>query len=337
MRQQSERNISTNRAMRTAPGPCQPGPGARRTDDLPRTAAPKRTTARPARRRAARRRRGRKAVLPACVLLCLALAGMRIVPALVADALPVQSLPQASAQPPSLPGAQSSIPEDTLQALRDMAAQDSRIATILQAPEEYPQELLAMLARDIELLDFVLDYPAKQGKAYADDIGPVKKGEFPLLLQWDPRWGYAPYGDSCIAVSGCAPTAIAMVAAGLTGRSNVTPYTVAQYAQENGYYVSGQGTSWALMTEGCCYFGIQGTELSLSAASVMDALRAGHPVVCSMRPGDFTTTGHFIVLTGLQGEDICVNDPNSRQRSQQLWSWATLEGQIKNLWAFYII
>lgn len=334
MKDPNKRTISTNRAIHPAPHTARPVPKGQCAPATRRAFAPKDTLGLPPRRPRARHRRRRVAVIPTCVLLCLALAGLRMVPALMADALPVQSLPQESpATSSSLPGAQS-IPADTLQALRTMAAQDSRIDTILQAPEKYPQELLSMLSRDIELLDFVLGYPDKQGKAYADTIGPVQKGEFPLLLQWDQRWGYAPYGDSCIAVSGCAPTAIAMVAAGLTGRNDVTPYTVAQYAQENGYYVPGQGTSWALMTEGCRYFGIQGTELSLSAASVMDALRAGCPVVCSMRPGDFTTTGHFIVLTGLQGEDIRVNDPNSNARSRQLWSWATLEGQIKNLWVF---
>lgn len=30
-----------------------------------------------------------------------------------------------------------------------------------------------------------------------------------------------------------------------------------------------------------------------------------------MRPGDFTTAGHFIVLTGTQDGLLCVVDPNS--------------------------
>ena len=118
-----------------------------------------------------------------------------------------------------------------------------------------------MLARDISLLDFVLGFPEKQGNVYADSIGSVQQGQFPLLLQWDERWGYGPYGDSFLAISGCAPTALAMVAAGLTGDASITPYVVAQYAQENGYYMPGQGTSWALMTEGCRQFGGQGEEL----------------------------------------------------------------------------
>ncbi len=48
-----------------------------------------------------------------------------------------------------------------------------------------------------------------------------------------------------IAVNGCRPTAVAMVAAGLTGDNTITPYRVAQFAAENGYYAGDAGTSWA--------------------------------------------------------------------------------------------
>lgn len=288
--------------------------------------------ARPHRTRAARRARRRQrrllCVALACFLACLVLAGTQVLPAFLASDLPArttQSLVVNVAE------------GDTLGQLSAMAAQDSRIYTILQNPDAYPQALLEMLARDISLLDFVLGFPEKQGNVYADSIGSVQQGQFPLLLQWDERWGYGPYGDSFLAISGCAPTALAMVAAGLTGDASITPYVVAQYAQENGYYMPGQGTSWALMTEGCRQFGVQGEELPLSESAVMDALASGAPVICSMRPGDFTTTGHFIVLVGVEDGKIRVHDPNSTQRSNQLWSWETLEYQIKGLWVFHAL
>lgn len=107
-----------------------------------------------------------------------------------------------------------------------------------------------MLSRNPDMLDFVEGYPEKKGQVFADSIGDVKKGEYPLLLQWDERWGYGDYGTSCVAVSGCAPTVISMAVAGLTGEDSITPYTVASYAQENGYYVPGSGTSWSLISEG---------------------------------------------------------------------------------------
>ena len=55
-----------------------------------------------------------------------------------------------------------------------------------------------------------------------------------------------------------------------------------------------------------------------------------------MRPGDFTTSGHFIVLTGVENGKIRVNDPNSKVNSEKLWDYDRLESQINNLWAFSV-
>lgn len=206
--------------------------------------------------------------------------------------------------------------------------------SILFHEEEYPEELLDMLSRNPEMEEFVRNYPEKKGHVYADTIGEVTKGEYPLLLQWDERWGYGNYGDSSVAVSGCAPTSLAMVIAGLTGENTVTPYTIAKYAEENGYYVSGTGTSWEIFHQGCQAFGVAGETISLTKNTVMEALQAGKPIICSMRPGDFTTAGHFIVLAGTEDGRIRVLDPNSRENSEKLWEYERLEPQIKNLWAF---
>jgi len=64
-----------------------------------------------------------------------------------------------------------------------------------------------------------------------------------------------------------------------------------------------------------------------------DALEAGSPIILALGKGDFTTTGHYIVLTGWDGQAFTVNDPNSRERSEKLWTYEQLEGQIRNIWA----
>ncbi len=221
--------------------------------------------------------------------------------------------------------------------LEKMVLQDERMQEIVDHYDSYPEDMLALLSRNIDMLDFVLGYPEKKGQVYADTIGEAEEGVFPLLLQWDERWGYGYYGDgeNTLAVSGCAPTALAMIVAGLTGDASNTPYEIAQYAQAEGYYVSGIGTSWDLMTWGCQHFGVYGETISLSEESVFSTLESGTPIACSMRPGDFTTGGHFIVLTGIEDGKIRVNDPNSIVRSNQLWDYEVLAGQIKNLWAFW--
>ncbi len=161
-----------------------------------------------------------------------------------------------------------------------------------------------------------------------------KEGRHPLLLQCDKRWGNVSYGGERMELSGCAPTCISMVALSLAGNETATPDKVAQYAEQKGYYESGRGTSWSFMTEGAKHFGVRGTEISLNRNTVLDELRAGHMIVCSMRPGDFTKTGHFVVMAEEREGKIVINDPNSKKRSSVLWDYETLEGQIKNLWSF---
>lgn len=223
---------------------------------------------------------------------------------------------------------------ETIDVLKSVVIEDKRMKGILENYNDYPEELLAMLSRNIDMIDFVVDYPNKKGEVYADTIGDIKKDTMPLLLQYDKRWGYGNYGDSIMAISGCGPTSLAMVIAKLTGDNGVTPYKVAKFAQENGYYVTGIGTTWELFTEGSKNFGLQGKELPLSEDSIYNALESGKPVLCSMGPGDFTTTGHIIVLRDIKDGKIVVSDPNSSIRSNILWDYERIEDQIKNLWAF---
>ena len=215
-----------------------------------------------------------------------------------------------------------------------MALVNPKVREIMENKDHYPEQLIELLKRNEETVDFVFDYLEKKDTTPADTVGEVVQGQIPLLLQWDERWGYAFYADDMIAVNGCGPTAIAMVAAGLTGDNTVTPYKVAQFSAENGYYAGDSGTSWTLMTDGAQQFGIYGEEMGLSEGEVFSALENGHPIICSMRPGDFTTTGHFIVLTGIEDGKIRVNDPNSRVRSERLWDYSKLEYQINNLWVY---
>lgn len=226
--------------------------------------------------------------------------------------------------------------EEPLKKLEVLSKEDSRINEVIANYQEYPKDLITALSKNIEMLDFVLDYPSKKGSIYGDKIENLKEGEIPLLLQWDEKWGYATYGDNIIAINGCAPTALSMVASSLKQDNTITPYVVSKYAYENSYYTVGVGTNWSLMIDGSKYFGLKSEELSLSKENIYNSLNQGHPIIASMGPGDFTTTGHFIVLTKIEDGKIKVNDPNSIQRSNKLWDYETIESQIKNLWSFSI-
>lgn len=199
--------------------------------------------------------------------------------------------------------------------------------------EDYPQELLEMLEKNEETYDFVTNYPDReQYKAQEIDVSDIyREGEIPLLMQWDLRWGYNSYSGSMVGTAGCGPTCMAMAYLGLTGDTQMNPRKMAEYAQENGYSTEA-GTSWSFFTEGAAGLGLSGRELPLGEAAMKQSLDEGRVIICSMRPGDFTTTGHFILLRGYDGKGFFVNDPNSRKNSGRQWDFETLSGQIKGLW-----
>jgi len=54
-----------------------------------------------------------------------------------------------------------------------------------------------------------------------------------------------------------------------------------------------------------------------------------------MYPGDFTYTGHFIVLTGIdENGAITVNDPNSPANTKKHWSMTEILPQIRQSWGY---
>lgn len=197
----------------------------------------------------------------------------------------------------------------------------------------YPQELLEMLEKNEETLDFVEGY-GERLQWLGEDIdlsGEVTAGRVPLLMQWDRRWGYDTYGDGMVGWAGCGPVCMTMAYLYLTGDTSMDPRQMAEFADENGYHTE-NGTSWEFWTTGAAALGLRGEELSLSESVMKGVLDNGGVVVCSMGPGDFTTTGHFILIRGYDGNGFYVNDPNRKSTSEKQWTFDQLKGQIKNLW-----
>lgn len=198
---------------------------------------------------------------------------------------------------------------------------------------EWPDELILLLSRNPETRDFVYYYPDREEFLKSSDISAeLASDEVPLFLQWDMRWGYKKYGSSVAGVTGCGPICLSMAAVHLLKDPKYSPDKIIDFALENGYCSKGSGSEWSLISEGGEKLGLSVTELPLSESKIKTALKNGHPVILIMGPGDFTSTGHFIVLTGVKDGKFTVNDPNSIENSGKLWSYETIAGQIKNLW-----
>lgn len=201
--------------------------------------------------------------------------------------------------------------------------------------QDYPEEVIEALEKNPETEEFVLNYPLKKDEYERESlVNCLNRSRVPLLLQWDERWGYYKYGSSLIGVAGCGPTCLSMVAIHLLQDARLTPIYMADYAENNGFYVEGSGTAWAFMTSGARQLGLSVWEVSLDESVVTQHLLRGRPIICAMGPGDFTTQGHFIVLVGVKNGKIIINDPNSRIRSEKLWSFDEFKYQIKNMWVY---
>lgn len=198
---------------------------------------------------------------------------------------------------------------------------------------DYPSDVIELLERNPETEEFVLNYPLEKDREHIVDLSGYSDSQVPLFLQWDSRWGYMEYGDGLAGYTACGPVCLSMAAWYLTGDDTYTPDKMIEYAEKGGYYSWGSGTKWTLFSEGAVELGFGVTELPLVEQTIVNHLEAGEPIVCAMGPGDFTTTGHFIVLTGLEDGLIRVNDPNSRENSEKLWDFDDIRDQFRNLWA----
>ena len=197
----------------------------------------------------------------------------------------------------------------------------------------YPESILALLERNPETETFVLEYPLKKGQAVDVDMSEFENCDsVPLFMQWDPRWGYIPYGSDVAGLTGCGPVCLSMAAWYLTEDPQYSPDKMLAFALENGYYSKGNGSSWTLISEGGVKLGFDVTEIPLVKSRILKNLEVDNPIICAMGPGAFTTTGHYIVLAGTENGMIRVNDPNSRANSAKLWTYEEIESQIRNLW-----
>lgn len=198
---------------------------------------------------------------------------------------------------------------------------------------EWPDELIELLDRNPETKDFVLNYPLKKNITTEVDLSEYKDCDsVPLFMQWDERWGYNQYAGELMGISGCGPTCLSMVSVYLLNNTDYTPKYIAEFAETNGYSVSGNGSSWTLISNGGEELGLDITEIPLVEKRIIDNLEVGNPIICVMGPGDFTSTGHFIVITDFEDGKVKINDPNSKSRSEKLWELSDVMGQIRNLW-----
>lgn len=201
--------------------------------------------------------------------------------------------------------------------------------------KKYPKDVIELLSKNPETVDFVEDYETKKDEPVAKDIGSdYVEGKIPKLIQWDERWGYKKYGTSLVAASGCGPTCLSMVFIKLTGNSSITPAVVADYGNQMKAVDDENNTLWTFMSQAAEKWGVNCSEGLLTEAEVQTELAAGNPIICSVGPGDFTKIGHFIVLAAYNDGQVEVRDPFNKERTEKTWNYKDIEGQFVEMWTY---
>nr|WP_300815297.1 C39 family peptidase [uncultured Acetatifactor sp.] len=227
-------------------------------------------------------------------------------------------------------------PEEVLVCLQELSQDNEQIAEIYKQHSRYSDDMLKALANNPEMADFVMNSLDRDARPSYTGLSELERSQdYPLFLQWDPRWGYESYGDDNIGLSGCGPTCVSMAMYYLLGDESITPDAVARYSMDNGHYVMGTGTAWALLEEFPETCGVSVEQPAASEQTMKNALDKGGVIICSMSQGDFTAAGHFVVIYGYDSDGFFVNDSNCVARSREKWEFRRLEWPIKHMWVYY--
>ena len=225
--------------------------------------------------------------------------------------------------------------EEALEKIKELSQWFPILHHVYDNQEQYGNSLIIALAGNPEMADFAYGYltrePVVTGGFTEDEVPE----DYPLFLQWDIRWGYMPYGNTGgnMGSSGCGPACLSMAVFYLTGNRECTPDVVAQYSMDHGYYVSGAGTAWSLLTDYPKEYGLNSKVIGKSEAKLKAELDKGNILICSVKPGDFTSGGHFILIYGYDENGFKVNDPKCIYRSRLTWTYEQIKDDIKQTWS----
>ena len=224
--------------------------------------------------------------------------------------------------------------EEAIQRIKELSRWYPAYYFVYKNADKYTTELLLSAAGNPEMADFLYGYLTAEATVTGGFTPEEKTEEHPLFLQFDPRWGYMIYGvDGNMGSSGCGPTCLSMAVYYLTKDPSHTPDAVARYSLDNGHYVPGVGTAWSLLSSYPRGLGLSSYQISWSEANLKAHLDKGRVLICSVRLGNFTSSGHFIVIHDYDENGFKVNDPKCVYRSGLSWTYEQIKNDIKATWS----
>ena len=162
-------------------------------------------------------------------------------------------------------------------------------------------------------------------------------------MQTDSRWkkkSYAVKGEtSTIGSAGCGPTCAAMVIAEFADKT-ITPVETCEWSLKNGYkalnqgkyhsYLKAQGAVYGLNWEQITNSSVYGNISHSSHKKALEAIKNGDYVIALMGKGNWTSSGHYVLWYGIDGNYVLINDPASTKSSRLKGDYNTFISQVKH-------
>ena len=159
------------------------------------------------------------------------------------------------------------------------------------------------------------------------------------LMQTDSRWKRKMYSSvnnksQTIGSSGCGPSAVSMI---INEWFDPTygPVEACAWSVANGYRHATNGTYWGLMKAIAVKYGCKFSQV-YSGAEAKKWLdnNPGSLVVCIMGKGNWTKSGHFILMYKCDGTYVYINDPNSTKFTRQKNTFSLLKSECRCYFCF---
>ena len=156
---------------------------------------------------------------------------------------------------------------------------------------------------------------ASAANAYLLDIQPLWQGDYTeTLFDWNGE-------PKSVESSGCGAVCVAMVEGYLTPDSAKAPDELLLQAYQTDRY-HGNGLSKMTLVELLAESGISASIRFMDVKSLRIAFFNKRPVIVLMQAGLFSTSEHYVLLTGIDEHNrLTLIDPNSEENSGKLYTY----------------
>lgn len=200
---------------------------------------------------------------------------------------------------------------EALNIIQDEIKEINQSSTEIPQMNESDEKNLEVQEVEDENFELQGEIAYEGGKAGSWNLEATGQAQLTYISQIDNRWKYYPYtstgnASQTIGSSGCGVASATMIIDSIVGNVSVTE--VADTFVKHGYRSPNNGTYWSAYRAIADEFNIEYKETS-NFEVMIENLKNNNYVIASVGNGLFTTGGHYIVIYGIDEENLKIYDP----------------------------